>query len=115
MVVEFDVPAVMRDGTVLRADVYYPDGSGPWPTLLLRTPYMKDDHATNLGCGIDPVAATRQGFLVIVQDLRGRGRSDGRWTAFVTDPADGYDSVEWAARLPGSSGRVAMYGSSYCG
>ena len=111
--VEVDVPAQMRDGTVLRANVYRPGGEGPWPVLLARTPYDKD---AGPGLeGIDPIAAARRGFMVVTQDTRGRFASDGEWSPFRFEREDGYDTVEWAAQLPGSNGRVGMYGDSYVG
>lgn len=113
--VETDVPAPMRDGVVLRANVFRPLGGEGLPTLLARTPYDKDDAGQALWSGLDPVAAARQGFLVAVQDVRGRFASDGEWSPFEHEREDGYDSVEWAARLPGSNGRVGMYSASYCG
>lgn len=111
--VEFDVPAPMRDGVTLRANVYRPAGDGPWPTLLTRTPYGKDD--LDIVNWLDPVQASRQGFMVVVQDTRGRFASDGEWAPLQFEREDGYDSVEWAARLPGSNGHVGMYGESYLG
>ena len=113
--VRLDVPARMRDGATLRANVYRPAGSGPWPTLLTRTPYDKDDPAQHLWAGIDPVQAARRGFMVVVQDVRGRFASGGAWEPYRHERADGCDTVEWAARLPGSNGRVGMYSGSYCG
>lgn len=108
---EFDVPATMRDGTVLRANVYRPAGEGRWPVLLTRLPYGKD-----LGTeGFNPVQAARRGYVVIVQDTRGRFRSDGEWNPFATEREDGYDTVEWAASLPCSTGEVGMFGASYFG
>jgi putative CocE/NonD family hydrolase len=112
--VDLDVPARMRDGVALRANVYRPGGSGPWPTLLARTPYSKDDQRQHVWCGLDPVQAARRGFLVVVQDVRGRFASGGAWDPFRFEHEDGYDTVEWAARLPGSNGRVGMYSASYC-
>jgi putative CocE/NonD family hydrolase len=112
--VEFDVPARMRDGVTLRANVYRPAGSGPWPTLLTRLPYDKDDPLL-LSFVIDPIVAAREGFMVVVQDTRGRFASEGEWVPFQYEREDGYDSVEWAARLPGSNGRVGMFGCSYFG
>jgi len=111
--VDIDVPARMRDGTMLRANVYRPDGDGPWPTLLTRSPYGKDDQGAL--SVLDPVQAAHKGFMVVIQDCRGRFASEGEWTPFWFEEQDGYDSVEWAARLPGSSGRVGMYGESYFG
>jgi putative CocE/NonD family hydrolase len=113
--VAFDVPARMRDGVTLRANVYRPAGPGPWPTLLTRTPYSKDDAGEGVWCGLDPLQAARAGFMVVVQDVRGRFASDGEFEASRFEREDGFDTVEWAARLPGSSGRVGMYSASYCG
>ncbi len=111
--VEFDVPAKMRDGVTLRANVYRPDGDGPWPTLLNRLPYGKDVPVQV--SWLDPVHAARQGFMVVYQDTRGRNASEGEWMPLRYEREDGYDSVEWAAKLPGSNGRVAMFGGSYHG
>jgi uncharacterized protein len=113
--VRFDVPIRMRDGVTLRANLYRPAGAGPWPTLLVRTPYGKDEHRNDVWCGLDPAQAARAGFLVVVQDVRGRFASDGAWEPFRDEASDGYDTVEWAARQPGSNGRVGMYGGSYHG
>jgi putative CocE/NonD family hydrolase len=111
--IDFDVPARMRDGVVLRANVYRPMGDGPWPTLLMRLPYGKDD--PSLVSRFDPIHAVRFGFMVVIQDTRGRFASDGAWEPLEHERVDGYDSVEWAARLPGSNGRVGMCGESYYG
>jgi putative CocE/NonD family hydrolase len=111
--VELDVPATMRDGTVLRANVYRPGGDGPWPVLLTRLPYGKDlPGGTAL---LDPVQATRRGYMVVVQDTRGRFTSGGEWEPFRCEAEDGYDTVAWAAGLPGADGQVGMYGASYFG
>jgi hypothetical protein len=108
-----EVPARMRDGVVLRANVYRPAAPGRWPTLLARTPYGKD--LPGASAWLDPVRAAAAGFLVIVQDVRGRFASDGVWEPFAHEADDGYDTVEWAARLDGSNGRVGMFGLSYWG
>lgn len=111
--VELNVPATMRDGTTLRANVYRPAGEGRWPVLLTRLPYGKD---LPLGTAtFDPVQAARRGYVVIVQDTRGRFTSDGEWSPFRAEAQDGYDTVEWAAKLPYSDGNVGMYGGSYFG
>jgi uncharacterized protein len=108
VVVEKNVPAAMRDGVVLRADVYRPDAPGRFPAILRRTPYSK------VG-GRFPGQYQEwasQGYVVVAQDTRGRYTSDG--VAVPHDEAeDGYDSVEWAAALPYVNGRVGMYGASY--
>jgi putative CocE/NonD family hydrolase len=111
--IDFDVPARMRDGVVLRANVYRPAGEGPWPTLLMRLPYGKDD--PSLISRFDPVHAVRNGFMVVIQDTRGRFASEGVWDPLAHEREDGHDSVEWAATLPGSNGRVGMCGESYYG
>lgn len=110
---EFDVPARMRDGVTLRANVYRPNGEGPWPTLLARTPYDKGGCPTLTW--LDPVQTAAKGFMVVVQDTRGRFASEGQWIPLHFEREDGYDTVEWAARLPGSNGRVGMFGYSYIG
>ena len=113
ILIERDVEATMRDGTVLRANVYRPSNEEPLPVLLTRLPYGKD---LPLGTALlDPVKAAAAGYVVVVQDTRGRFRSGGEWTPFVNEFEDGYDTVEWAARLPGSNGDVAMFGGSYFG
>lgn len=103
----------MRDGVTLRANVFRPQGDGPWPTLLARTPYGKD--LAQVVSWLDPVQTARRGFLVVIQDTRGRYTSDGEWDPFRFERDDGYDTVEWAAALPGSIGHVGMYGASYYG
>ncbi|MEU1276213.1 CocE/NonD family hydrolase [Streptomyces sp. NPDC005799] len=111
--IQFDVPAEMRDGTVLRADVYRPAGTGPWPVLLSRLPYGKQ--TSMLAMMLDPLAAARRGFIVVIQDTRGRFASEGEWEPWTYEERDGYDTVRWAAALPGSSGSVGMIGGSYFG
>jgi putative CocE/NonD family hydrolase len=106
--VEKNQPAKMRDGIVLRADVYRPTAPGTYPVLLQRTPYSKNDEEASKRF----TAIAAKGFIVVVQDTRGRYTSDG--VAVPHDEAqDGYDSVEWAATLPGSNRRVGMFGGSY--
>lgn len=113
IVVDFDVPAKMRDGTTLRANIYRPAGEGKWPVLLTRLPYGKDlPGGTSI---LDPAQVARRGYVVVVQDTRGRSVSEGEWVPFVNEALDGYDTVEWAAQLPHSNGSVGMYGISYFG
>ncbi|MDT4936312.1 MAG: uncharacterized protein QOK11_4204 [Pseudonocardiales bacterium] len=108
--VELDVPVPMRDGTVLKADVFRP-ATGSWPVLLQRTPYGKQSRLGTL-VTLDPVNAAATGFAVVVQDVRGRFASAGDFAPF-DENADGFDSVEWAAAQPWSTGRVGMFGASY--
>ncbi|MBT2533730.1 CocE/NonD family hydrolase [Arthrobacter sp. ISL-48] len=113
--VDFDVPARMRDGVVLRADVYRPSGVGPWPTLVVRTPYNKGGAADNVWNGFSPTEVARSGFIMVIQDVRGRYASDGVWEPLRHEGPDGFDTIAWAAQLAGSNGRVGMVGGSYCG
>jgi putative CocE/NonD family hydrolase len=112
--VERDLACEMRDGVTLYADVYRPDGDGPWPVLLMRTPYDKTMGESDVGYS-HPSWFARQGFLVVVQDCRGRWSSEGAFEPFANEASDGVETIEWAARLPGSDGRVTMYGFSYPG
>ncbi|MEC9427554.1 MAG: CocE/NonD family hydrolase, partial [Actinomycetota bacterium] len=84
------------------------------PVLLSRHPYDKQAALSNFGYA-HPAWYAERGYLVVVQDCRGRYLSDGDFTPFLNESEDGYDTVEWAARLPGANGRVAMYGFSYGG
>src|SRR5919199_2605524 len=113
LTIDFDVPARMRDGTVLRANVYRPAADGRWPVLLTRLPYGKD---LLLGSAyLDPVQAARRGYVVIVQDTRGRFTSEGEWYPHRYEGDDGVDTIQWAAKLPYADGQVGMYGASYFG
>ncbi|HTQ23176.1 MAG TPA: CocE/NonD family hydrolase [Candidatus Binataceae bacterium] len=109
VLVERDQAMRTRDGVTLRADVYRPDAPGRFPVLLLRTPYDK-------GAGM---ALTEKdffpprGYVVVVQDTRGRHSSEGEFYPFIHEAHDGYDAVEWAAALPWSDGKVGMVGQSY--
>jgi uncharacterized protein len=111
--IQKNVPARMRDGTTLMSDVYRPAGDGPYPVLLTRLPYGKDRPRDPTY--FDPVKAAGAGYVVVVQDVRGRYASEGEFLPFVNEYEDGYDTVEWAAGLPGSDGRVGMFGLSYFG
>ncbi len=110
VVFEENVPVPMRDGVILRANVHRPDRGGPYPVLVMRTPYGKG------GAGrFDRFV--KAGYIVVAQDARGRYASDGQWESFVRfhthDAEDGFDTVQWAAGLPGSNGRVGTMGASY--
>src|SRR5438445_5314086 len=106
---ERNVPVKMRDGVTLRADIYRPAADGKFPVLLQRTPYNKDN---DVDFGLKGAA---RGYVVILQDVRGRYASEGEWYTFKNEPNDGYDTIEWAAVLPYSNGKVGMFGGSYVG
>ena len=113
VVVERDVMVEMRDGVRLATDVYYPAKDGKpietkLPALLMRTAYNKERW------GPDIVRFfARHGYISVTQDCRGRYKSEGRFFPWVDDPEDGYDTIEWIARLPRSNGRVGMHGPSH--
>jgi putative CocE/NonD family hydrolase len=110
----FDVRVPMRDGVKLSADVWLPEGNGRYPIVLMRTPYLKTDRTFHNW----PKIAERyvqHGFAVVVQDVRGRGDSDGEFDFFFQEGVDGYDTVEWLATQPWSNGKIGMVGASYLG
>jgi putative CocE/NonD family hydrolase len=106
------LPVAMRDGVVLRADVYRPEGGKPGPALLLRTPYDRSVGLTPPS-GIDVERAVEAGYAVVCQDVRGLNGSDGDFYTFTTEGLDGYDTVEWVAPQPWCDGSVGMIGRSY--
>ena len=100
-----------RDGVRLATDIYLPDGettpAGPFPTILIRTPYGKSGLATTAE------HFTTHGYAVVVQDVRGRFDSEGRFYIYVNEGEDGFDAVAWAGRQPWCNGRVGTWGGSY--
>ena len=114
LIIDKDVPVPMRDGTVLRADVYRPAAAGKYPVILQRTPYNKALLAGVI-LMLDVVRTAGEGYAVVIQDTRGRYASGGEFYPFRDDITDGYDSVEWCAAQAWSDGQVGMYGASYVG
>ncbi|MBF2065536.1 MAG: CocE/NonD family hydrolase [Calothrix sp. C42_A2020_038] len=102
-----------RDGVRLDADIYRPDAEGDFPVLLMRQPYGRAIASTVVYAHPSWYAA--HGYIVVIQDVRGRGTSEGEFRLFAHEINDGEDSVNWAAKLPGSNGNVGMYGFSYQG
>jgi uncharacterized protein len=112
---EKNVEASMRDGTILRADLYRPAAGGRHPVLLQRTPYNKEVLALT-GMTLDPLRAAAAGYNVVIQDVRARWASEGgTFFLYRDEAADGQDSTQWAATAPWSDGRVGAYGVSYMG
>lgn len=109
------VAVPMRDGVVLRADVWAPADGRPRPGLLQRTPYDRTDTALTVGMGMEPLKAAAAGFVTVIQDVRGCHGSDGEFVPFAQELDDGEDTVAWLAAQPFCDGRVAMYGASYVG
>lgn len=110
--VEHDVVMRTRDGKRLYSDVYRPRGQDSSPTLVRRTPYGK--HLNDLAQPFNEAHYyASHGYLTIVQNTRGRFASEGAWYPFAYEARDGYDTIEWAASLPSSNGRVGTFGQSY--
>jgi len=107
--VETGVRVPMQDGVKLVADVYRPQAEGKFPVILQRTPYNRSGEASMAHY------LAGKGYVVVIQDTRGRFDSEGEFYPFRYESRDGYDTVEWAAALEGSDGRVGMYGGSYVG
>ena len=103
------VPMRARDGTILMSQVTRPVGEGPFPVILRRTPYGR-----RAGPNQNRYFAAR-GYIFVAQDVRGRFGSEGTFRDLAGQDDDGYDAVEWAAALPGSTGKVGMLGGSYEG
>jgi len=107
--IEQDVRARMRDNVTLAADIYRPVSDQQFPVLLERTPYNRAGEAAMAN------ELASHGYIVVLQDTRGRYESGGDFYPFRNESADGYDTVEWAARINGSNGKVGMFGGSYVG
>jgi len=107
--VQSGVGVPMRDKLKLATDLYLPAGEGRFPVILVRTPYKKEM------VELQARYYARRGYVVAVQDCRGRFSSPGVWEPFVNEAKDGYDTIEWLARQPWSTGQVGMIGGSYLG
>jgi len=108
-----NVPVKMRDGTILYANIYRPEKREKHPAILIRLPYVKDSGF--ISNYMDPVRMVRAGYVLVIQDCRGTGASEGEYHQFVNDAEDGYDTVEWVASQPWCDGNVGMCGLSYLG
>jgi putative CocE/NonD family hydrolase len=109
VVVDNNVQIKMRDGVALQADIYKPTCEGQFPVLLERTPYDRKGDATMAA------ELARHGYVVVLQDTRGRYGSAGDFYPFRDESNDGFDTVEWVAKLSNSNGKVGMFGGSYVG
>lgn len=108
---DIDVP--MRDNVILSCDIYRPRTEGKYPVLISRTPYGKTNREHDYEMFARLYAS--QGYVVIVQAVRGKHPSEGDFEPYVHEASDGHDTVEWAAQQPWSTGRVGMVGFSYLG
>jgi uncharacterized protein len=102
----------MRDGTILYADIYRPAKPGKYPVIVTRTPYgLQRDNVHHERM----TKFAQRGYIGIVQDVRGRYESDGKWEPFRDEAKDGHDTIEWIAKQEFSNGKIAMQGGSYLG
>ncbi|MBV9726970.1 MAG: CocE/NonD family hydrolase, partial [Gammaproteobacteria bacterium] len=121
VLLESNVMVAMRDGTRLATDIYRPAQAGKarqgrFPTLLMRTPYNKEVRARAFSGSQDPVGYfAAHGYVVVMQDVRGRYQSEGHWRPWVEDGTDGYDTTAWIGKQPWSDGRIGTVGTSYEG
>jgi len=111
VVFAYDVRIPMRDGATLSADVYRPDTNQKVPVILVRTPY---DNGVAAQVAAGKWWAAR-GYAYVVQDVRGRGESDGEFYPLVHEAEDGDDTIRWCGTQAWSNGKVGMTGSSYLG
>jgi uncharacterized protein len=110
-----NVAVPMRDSVKLIADLYRPclNGAsvpGKFPTLLIRTPYDRTEGEDYYAPSFVP-----HGYVVMIQSVRGRYSSEGRWTFFRNDANDGFDTAAWIASQEWSDGGIGTLGGSYEG
>ncbi len=108
----------MPDGITLEAEHYYPLAEGSFPTILIRTPYGLSTDNPRLNTAITNFPVQRfveRGYHVVVQSVRGRFGSEGRWIPFVNEAADGRATLEWISQQPWFNGSLGTFGSSYPG
>jgi putative CocE/NonD family hydrolase len=113
VIYEADVPVAMRDGVVLRCNVFRPADGRPAPALIQRQPYNKDAAQTYVYA--HPAWYARQGYATVIEDSRGRYASEGTFYPLRRDAEDGFDTIEWLARQPWCNGKVASFGFSIPG
>ncbi len=99
----------MRDGVKLATSVYLPEGDGPWPAIVTRTPYNKERY------GAQAENYTKDGYAFVTQDSRGKFKSEGDYYPFESDMPDGYDTIEWIAAQSFCTGKVGITGASAMG
>jgi putative CocE/NonD family hydrolase len=105
-----NVPIAMRDGTKLTANIFMPKEGGPFPVILMRTPYGKPAASSGEAKGY-----TAKGYVFVAEDCRGRGNSEGVWDPFRYDPEDGFDTQEWVGHQSWCNGKIGTTGGSYVG
>jgi hypothetical protein len=122
MIIERDIMVAARDGARLATDIYRPEGVGPFPVILERTPYDKSAPSRSEITASDPKPRSREavaryfveaGYAVAYQDCRGRYRSEGGFTKYLSEAPDGYDTCAWLVAQPWCNRRIATMGLSY--
>ena len=110
---EYSVMIPMRDGVRLATDLYFPKGvSDKLPAILIRTPYNKN---TDSGARTEAMFFAENGYVVAIQDVRGKFESEGNFVVQAPDADDSYDTVSWLARQPWCNAKVGTVGCSYRG
>ncbi len=113
VIVERDLSIEMRDGIVLAADLYRPQGDGPHPTLLYRVRGSRSAAFISGLLMLNPLEAVRRGYAVLIQEVRGRAGSQARWHPFVHEREDGEDTLSWTLAQEWCDGRLGTYGTAY--
>ncbi len=108
MVTDFMMP--MRDGVRLATNILLPEGEGPFPVILYRDPYVKEGITRSKGQGL-----LNEGYAIVIQDVRGRFKSEGVWDPFRNEGRDGHDTLEWVGSQPWCNGKIGLAGGSYLG
>ena len=106
----------LRDGVRLATDIHLPDGKGPWPVILERTPYGRAAarrSETPPDAAALAAACTARGYALVLQDCRGRGDSEGRFVKYTAEGEDGADTCAWITEQPWCDGRICTLGLSY--
>ena len=103
----------MVDGVRLVTDVYHPAGDGPWPTLIFRVRGSLSAGFITSVLMLNPMVAVERGYAVVIQQVRGRGLSEGEWNPFFNEGSDGADCVRWVLDQAWCNGRIGTYGTAY--
>ena len=114
LLIDKHLQVLMRDGVLLATDVYRPAGPGPFPVVMMRLPYNKEQPVLLFLAG-DILRVAQAGYAVVVQDCRGTWASGGEFSPYFQEAEDGADAIAWAAAQPWSTGEVGMMGASYYG
>ncbi|MDH4383341.1 MAG: CocE/NonD family hydrolase [Gammaproteobacteria bacterium] len=114
LTIEKHLQVPMRDGVLLATDVYRPAGAGPFPVVMMRLPYNKEQPVLLFLAG-DILRVAQAGYAVVVQDCRGTWASEGEFSPYFQEAEDGADAIAWAAAQAWSTGAVGMMGASYYG